>query len=207
MELTLGEPLTLQGVAFVSFVSTDRALLHQIRKMIAMVCALSFVAPCSSDAIVKARRCLRCPVSLSPSCSLTLRRALYANYERRRPLDRYRCISQSARVHSKPFWPNISYLMWEIVLPVESFTQFVAALDAYQMTTAAPSVAPTQKKLNKRSRDTGRRRACRGRMRMPPRNPREAGCAFLHVVSFRGYRLLMRLDRGPKYLKIGIPTT
>ena len=147
MELTLGEPLTLQGVAFVSFrLHGQSFMLHQIRKMIAMVCAV-FRGTVPSDAIAKALTLPKVPsIPLAPSCSLTLRRALYANYERRRPLDR-------ASVHFAECEGAQQAFLAEHILPHVGdclaggeFTQFVAALDAYQMTTAAPSVAPTQKK-------------------------------------------------------------
>ena len=86
IHLRLGAPLSLSGVHYVSIrLHGQSFLLHQIRKMMALLCA-TYRGDVADDTIETAlKKSESMPqVPLAPSCALMLRSALYANYERRR---------------------------------------------------------------------------------------------------------------------------
>ena len=86
IHLRLGAPLSLSGVHYVSIrLHGQSFLLHQIRKMMALLCA-TYRGDVADDTIETAlKKTESLPqVPLAPSCALMLRSALYANYERKR---------------------------------------------------------------------------------------------------------------------------
>ena len=86
IHLRLGAPLSLSGVHYVSIrLHGQSFLLHQIRKMMALLCA-TYRGDVADDTIETAlKKTESMPqVPLAPSCALMLRSALYANYERKR---------------------------------------------------------------------------------------------------------------------------
>ena len=89
MSLTVGEPLELSGVEYVSLrLHGQSFLMHQIRKMVGLLVAV-FRGDVPEEAMKAALvRPRVAGIPMAPSCALTLRRCLYAEYERRRPADR-----------------------------------------------------------------------------------------------------------------------
>lgn len=134
MRFFLGAPLELDGVSYVSLRFHGQSfLLHQIRKMVAMVCA-TFRGDVAPDAIKTALKATRvAPVPMAPSCALFLRRCEYASYERKRTPDR-------GCVHFPDCDGAQQAFLVERVLPHIAkceadgeFAKFVAQLSAYTM--------------------------------------------------------------------------
>lgn len=134
LSLTLGPPISLGGVSYVSFrLHGQSFMLHQIRKMLSMLTAV-FRGRAPPDAISKALTLPKVTsVPLAPSCSLTLRRSLYSNYERRRTPDK-------ASVHFPDCEAKQQAFLEQHILPHVArcaadgvFARFVQAVDQYDM--------------------------------------------------------------------------
>lgn len=84
------ELIELGGVSYVPlFFHGQSFLMHQIRKMVGLVCA-TFRGDVPSDAIQQAFSSPRVnTIPMAPSCALILRRAFYDQYERRRHTEGY----------------------------------------------------------------------------------------------------------------------
>ncbi len=85
IDVGVGDVVELRGVAYAPLrFHAQSFVLHQIRKMSAMVAA-TFRGDIPDGAIEAALRERRVPaIPLAPACSLTLRSALFSSYERRR---------------------------------------------------------------------------------------------------------------------------
>ena len=89
LSMRLGEQIELGGAAYIPLrLHGQSFLLHQIRKMVGLLVA-SFRGDVPPDAISTALSAPKvCGIPMAPSCALTLRRCLFAEYERRRTADR-----------------------------------------------------------------------------------------------------------------------
>jgi tRNA pseudouridine38-40 synthase len=136
MSIALGEAVTLGGVAYVPIhLHGQSFLLHQIRKMVALVAA-SFRGDVPADAIERALGKTRVPtIPLAPSCALLLRRCRYDNYERKR----LREFPERKSAHFPECDADKDAFLREHILPHIAqceangeFARFVEALKAYR---------------------------------------------------------------------------
>ena len=130
--------LLLEGVAYVPlFFHGQSFLLHQIRKMVALVCA-TFRGDVPADALQTALADGRiAPLPMAPSCALIRRRACFEQYERRRKHEAY---SDRSSVHFPTLEGAKDAYREEQILPHVAraeasgeFAAFVKALRGYHL--------------------------------------------------------------------------
>ena len=141
--LTADAPQTHGGVVFVPLRFHGQSfLLHQIRKMVAIVCAcMRGTAP--ADAIERALTQPRVPpIPLAPGCALTLRKCFFDQYEKRLPHDR-------GSVHFDRLSNERHHFLTAVIHPhiaereaAGEFREFAPALDAWDIDAPLPQAAP-----------------------------------------------------------------
>ena len=136
-------PQTHGGVVFVPLRFHGQSfLLHQIRKMVALVCAcMRGTAP--ADAIERALTQQRVPaIPLAPGCALTLRQCFFDQYEKRLPHDR-------GSVHFERLSAERQLFLTTVIHPhiarreaAGEFRDFAPTLDAWDVTAPLPQAPP-----------------------------------------------------------------